>query len=299
LSRGARGFSLIEMMAVLVVIVGVTGVAISGYIDISSQNIRAADLTRDARRATAILDRVVLDLQAASLATKPEERDPLEHPWLFLAEARGSSEGADRLKFVIRGRAPTASQARASDLAQVAWFTKATAQGDLELLRWSFPRLPEGLEHNLPRDDDPGVFLAAEGLESFGVRFMDETGVWTDRWDSSALAHSSQLPLMAEVSVQMAPQDPGGEPSASFVRRMVLPLRPFDLEAQLAGRFDPADEGSKDEEGAEQADCLRVRDCIDASQLGPDLLEIILDLQDQCLEDVGVPPEAILAECQR
>lgn len=294
--RRHAGFSLIELMAVLVVIVAVTGVAISGYVDVSSQNIRAADFTRDARRATAILDRVARDLEAARLAVKPPERDPLEHPWLFLAEARGVSEGANRLKFVTRGEPPVASAARASDLAQVAWMTREAADGSLDLLRWSHPRLDEGLDRRLPRDDDEGVFLAAEGLASFGVRLMDEQGEWTDRWDSSSLADSSELPLVAEVSVQMAPHDPGDPPSEVFVRPVLLPVRPFSLEAQLGGEDEAEGDGEPKQE--ENAECLRVRDCIDAAALDGELMGIILELQDQCLSDVAVPPAAILPQCQ-
>jgi hypothetical protein len=155
----------------------------------------------------------------------------------------------------------------------------------------------------MPREDDPGVFLVAEGLERFGVRFMDETGEWTDRWDSSTLARSSQLPLVAEVTVQMAPLQPGDEPDEPYVRRVLLPMRPFDLEAQLSGNLGPGGGDEKDEDGdqegeGEDANCLRVRDCVDASLIGPELLGIILELQDQCIDDVGVPSDAILPSCR-
>lgn len=295
-ARRARGFTLIEMMAVVVVVLGVTGVAIAGYVDISSQNLRAAGLTRDARRATAILDRVARDLESARLTIKPEERDPLEHPWVFLAETRRSSEGADRLKFITLGQPPVASRAAASDLSQVAWLTRQTAEGDTELLRWSFPRLSEGLDRNFPRADDPGVFLVADGLEQFGVRFLDDAGEWTSRWDSSTLAQSSQLPLLAEISVAMAARDPGEPPSETFVRRVILPLRPIDLEARLKGTDAEGKEGEEDEEAED--DCLRVRDCVDLSLLTPDLLNVISDLNEQCLSDTGIPNEVLLPECR-
>ncbi|MBW2315933.1 MAG: prepilin-type N-terminal cleavage/methylation domain-containing protein [Deltaproteobacteria bacterium] len=294
-----RGFTLIEMMAVMVLVVAVTGVALNGYIGLSSQSLAAADLTRGARRATAVLDRVARDLEAARLVVKPAEMDPLEHPWVFLAEARGGSDGADRLKFVALGQMPIASSVAASDLAQVAWLTQTTADGTRELLRWSHPRLPEGLDRRFPRADDPGVFLVADGVEEFGVRFLDAEGRWTSRWDSSALVQSSQLPLVAEISVTMAPENSGDEPAGPFTRRVVLPMLPIDLAGRLGG--EEAAAGSEDDEG-EDENCLRVRDCIDAAALAlePLLANIVNDpsIQDQCLADTGIPASVLVEACQ-
>jgi len=252
------GFTLIEVLGVMVLLSGITAVAIRGFVDLSVQSRAAADLTRDARRAAGILDRVAADLEGAFLVVKPDARDPLEHPWLFLAEARGTDIGADRVKFVASGRTPAAARAAAGDLAQMAYWTRRTAEGDLELYRWTWPRLPEGLDRRFPREGDPGVFLVADGLADFGVRLRDEAGAWTDRWDSSTVARSSQLPLAAEIEVWMADRR-GGEPVGPFVRQVLLPLRPVDLAARLAGR-DPEDtgEGDDEEDGTGDEDCLRV-----------------------------------------
>jgi type II secretory pathway pseudopilin PulG len=296
----AGGFTLIEMLGVLLLLTLVFGVALDTYVDLSLQTRRASSFTRDARRATALLDRVGADLAAAVLAVKPEGRDPLQHPWLFLAEARGGT-GADRLKFVTAGRPPMASASHASDLAQVALLTAPAPDGSLELLRWSHPHLPDALDRSLPRADDPGVLLLAEGLERFGVRFLDEAGEWSDRWDSTALARSSQLPLAVEIEVSWAPQAPGEEPIGPYTRRVVLPLRPFDLEARLTGK-EPGAPGEQDEEDeekkAEEESCLRVRDCVDVRALPPDLMNVVFDLMDQCLSDTGIPDDVLLPECR-
>ena len=296
--RALAAFTLIEMMAVMVLVLAVTGVALNGYVDLAAQSLAAADLTRDVRRATAVLDRVARDLEAARLVVKPAEMDPLEHPWVFLAEARGGSDGADRLKFVTRGQQPVGGRSAASDLAQVAWLTRTSEDGTRELLRWSYPRLPDGLDRRFPRSDDPGVFLVAEGLEGFGVRFLDGEGQWNSRWDSSALVQSSELPEVAEISVSIASEEPNGTPSGPFTRRVVLPMRPLDLAERLGGQAG----GASDEEEERQGNCLRVRDCIDAGALGlvPGLTEIVLDpnIQDQCLRDTGIPDEILLPECR-
>jgi hypothetical protein len=290
------------MMAVTVLVLLVTGVALNGYVNLASQTRDAADFTRDVRRATAVLDRVARDLEAARLVVKPEEMDPLEHPWVFLAEARGGAEGADQLKFVTLGQPPRAGDLPASDLAQVAWITRIAADGTVALHRWSHPRLPEGLDRRLPRADDPGTFLVAEGLADFGVRFLGPEGDWTDRWDSSALVQSSQLPLVAEISVVMAPQYEGEPPAGPFTRRVVLPMPPIDLAARLSGEEGgPGADVDRDEDGDDEG-CLRVRDCIDAAALAlePLLADILNDpsLQDQCLEDTGIPPSVLQERCR-
>lgn len=288
------GFTLIEVLGVLLLMTLVFGVALDTYVDLSLQTRAASSFTRDVRRATALLDRVGADLAAAALATKPEGRDPLEHPWLFLAEARAGDVGADRLKFVTFGRPPIASASHASDLAQVALLTEANADGSLDLLRWSHPHLPEALDRRLPRADDPGVLLLAEGLERFGVRFLDEQGEWSDAWDSSALARASQLPLAVEIEVWWAGEPPAGP----YTRRVVLPLRPFDLEARLTGNA-PGTNGEQDEDDDEKDEaCLRVRDCVDVRALPPDLMNIVFELMDRCLSDTGIPADVLLAECR-
>jgi len=296
--RRVEGFTLIEMTAVTVLVLLVTGVALNGYVDLASQTRGAADFTRDVRRATAVLDRVARDLEAARLVVKPDAMDPLEHPWLFLAEARRGDLGAERLKLVTLGQAPQAADLPASDLAQVAWITRSVEDGTLELLRWSHPRLPDGLDRRFPRPNDPGVFLVAEGLDDFGARFLDAEGEWTDRWDSSALAQSSELPHAVEISVLMAPTDPGAPSVGPFTRRVVLPMRPMDLAARL-GTGEPGADG---EEEGDDEDCLRVRDCIDAAALAlePLLADIVNDpsIQNQCLGDTGIPASVLLEPCR-
>jgi len=206
------------------------------------------------------------------------------------------SEGADRLKLVTLGQEPMASQIAASDLAQVAWITRTTADGTRDLLRWSLPRLPEGLDRRFPRDDDPGVFLVAEGLEAFGVRFLDAEGAWVDRWDSSALVQSSQLPQVAEISVTLA----GDPPAGPYRRRVVLPMRPIDLAARLSGEEAAGGEDEEEEEGDES--CRRVAECIDPAALAlePLLADIVNDpsFQEQCVGDTGIPPEVLREECR-
>jgi len=262
--RPRRGFTLLEVLAVLFLTALVIGVALDFYVDLSNQSAHASEVTREVRRATGLLDRVARDLERTLLVQKPPEVDPLAHPYVFLAESRISSEGADRIKFVSR-QPGERSQRQTSELSMVAFMLRESEDGDgYELLRWSSPTLPESLDRDFPLPDDPGTLVLARGVHHFALRFLDEGGEWVSEWDSSQLLDSSTLPLAVEIEVAMEPlEDRLPEEAAELIyrRRVLLPVRPLDLVALLdpdAGAAGAGEEGDCDES-------LLVRDCVDES----------------------------------
>jgi hypothetical protein len=130
-------------------------------------------------------------------------------------------------------------------------------------MRWSSPRLPEGLDRTLPDDEDDGAQLLADGLAEFGVRFLDEAGDSVSAWDSSQIEESSALPVAADIEVVLLdpdwdPDDPTREPQR-FHRRVLLPARPLDFEEL----FDPTSlvsggpgEGGSPNDGNLDPECL-------------------------------------------
>ncbi len=251
MSRRRAAFTLLEVLAVVLLTAIVLGVALAFYVDLSRASARAADGTRNLRRATAVLDRVARDFERVVLVTKPEETDPLEHPWIFFGEKRRSGQGADRLKFVTRGHVPRSSAARESDLEVVGYSVRDAEDGaGVELLRFASPQLPDGLDREVPDDEEEGAAVLADGLAGFGVTFIDELGESVSAWDSSSLVQSSQLPTAVEIEVALAdPDDPEAEP-ATFRRRVLLPLRPLDLE-ELLDPNSAVGGGGEEEEGEE------------------------------------------------
>ena len=260
MSRERAAFTLLEVLAVVLLTALVIGVALDFTVDLSRASTRAVDGTRELRRAVSVLDHVARDLERTVLIRKTDDTDPLDHPWIFLAEARGSGTGADHLKFVTRGHRPRSTASRESDLEVVAYALRRAPDETLELVRWSSPQLPESLDREIPDDEDRGAMLLASDLAGFGVTFIDELGERVTSWDSSTLLQSGQLPTAVQIEVALANlDDPEAEPR-SFRRTVRLPLRPFDLQElldPLAPASGGAPEGEEEEtdEDAERVAC--------------------------------------------
>lgn len=314
--RTRHGFTLLELLAVLFLTGLVLWVATDFYVAFARATEAAADRTRGARRATAILDRVARELQGAVLLTKPPEADPLDHPWLFLAESGDGELGADRLKFVTRAARRRAGDEHVSDLAFVAYALRPAESGeDFELMRWHSPQLPESLDRRIPVEEDDGAELLADGVTAFGVRLLDEQGRWVSTWDSSTLVQSGKLPLAAEIRVAVR-ADPGAgsdletEDPPLYARRVRIPMRPVDLgallEAEAAAGGEPEEEA---EQAASEEGCRTVAECVDTGlvveSLGAEAGQILGSLASECFSDreaeirglLGATlPEAILCE---
>lgn len=292
-ARARAGFTLLEMLVVVGFTATLLTFAVAFYVDLTRGSAAATELVGRERRATALLDRVARDLEHAVLVKKPDARDPLEHPWLFLAESRDSPLGADRLKFDVRaGRAPATERA-SSDLSVVAWFALPGSDEGLELWRWASPRLPERLDREFPEPEAPGAHRVASGLAEFGVRLLGAEGSWSDAWDSSTLARSGELPLAAEITVAFPPEEaaPAGTAPREHTRRVLLRMRPLDLQERLGG--DPSgtgegegEDGEEGEEGADGDDSAGGGSCsgLTAGQCNPD---------PQALQALGIPPEVV------
>jgi Type II secretion system (T2SS), protein J/Prokaryotic N-terminal methylation motif len=250
------GFTLIEVLAVVLMTALLMGVALDFYVNLSNESTRASDLTGEGRRATALLDRLAHEIESARMVKKPPETDPLAHPWVFIADSRYSDIGADRLKFVVQHSTPSA-EGWAADVAMVAYVLRHAEDGDgYELMRWTQPGLPDHLDRDFPADGDPAEQVFVDGIESFGLRFLQEDGDWTDRWDSSQVVDSSELPLAVEIDVSFAPADPDAQDADAeptvYTRQVSLPVRPLDLVKLL----DPNTYAEGNGQGKTLADCV-------------------------------------------
>lgn len=255
-TRRSPGFTLIEVLAAIFLTSVVIGIALSFFMSLSRSTDAATVRTRDGRRALAVLDRVARDLRGAYLLAKPDGLDPLEHPWLFLAESQHSDAGADRLKFVTRNHRPRSPLDHGSDIAMVSWVVSPSQNGNgYALLRAIEPGLPDALEREFLPDGDPSYRVVAEGLSHFAVRLMGDAGGYQGTWDSSLLEESGTLPRAAEIEIAYLPVgeneetidlddfDLDDEEAATYATRVLLPMRAIDLEAML-------EQAEEDGEGA-------------------------------------------------
>jgi prepilin-type N-terminal cleavage/methylation domain-containing protein len=255
------GFTLIEVLAVVFLTGLVLGVAVDFYTDLSNANLRAAALTRNLRHATAVLDRVARDFQGTMYAMVPAGEDPLYHGWRFLGE-EGGDLGADRVLFVTTNHRPRTSDLHHSNYAAVAYITRQGEDGTLELLRSSRPHRPENGGLELPFEDDESLMLLAEGVHSFGVTFLADTGEQFSSWDSNSLVHSNQIPRAVEISLALQPDaraiDEFDEAPETFRRLVLLPMPAIDLVALLdplaAGAAGGDGTGDQDGDGVPDAD---------------------------------------------
>lgn len=267
--RLGAAFTLIEMMAVVVMTAAVLAVAVNFYLQTSRSSQAAVALASRSIRATYVLDRIARDLDGTVLIKPPPGTDPLANPWIFLAETDGTGP-ADHLKFQTRAIRPAADALHASDLATVSWWLASGPDGHSELLRSALPGLPDQLDRSFPRSDAEGVEDLANDVASFSVRLEDEKGQWSDAWDSSTIARSGTLPLAVEIQIAWPPA-PGQDTPEIFTRRVLLPLRPLDLQAALGeggpqqGQGQGADQGQDQGSSAQTGDqqqCVTVGQCV-------------------------------------
>jgi len=276
--NGTRGgFTLFEVLGV-VLITGITiGFATNYYIDLSRASNRASKNTREIRLGTSIIDRIARDFERVLLVDKPDETDPAAHPWLFIGETREADQGSDHIKFITRNYQPRRLAEHESDLLVVSYTVEPSDDGEsLELFRSTSPHLPESLDRSFPDPDGEATALLADGLASFGVTFYGDDGEPRDTWDSTTLVDSSSLPVAVEIAVAFVGSDDASadpEEGTSYRRHVLLPMRPLDLEllfdpeyylgGQNPGAADELGEsGAEGEERARRAR-LRVSDCLD------------------------------------
>ena len=231
----ARGFTLMETLAAVLMTSLVVTFAMSAYVQVADTAEQATLRLRDDLHATTILDRMADDLQSAVLLVKPDEVDPLRHPWYFVSESQSAFGGSDGVRFIGRRQRAYLDDEHSSDFAQIAYRIETDDEGLQTLYRQLAPGLPAEFEPAFPPIDDERSHVLGEGLSGFTLRFSNGDGEWVDAWDSTQLTQSSLLPISVEISFDMgSPGEASDEYGPRFQRRVVMPMMPLALDAMIA-----------------------------------------------------------------
>jgi type II secretory pathway component PulJ len=251
------GFTLLEVLAVVLLTALVIGVALDNYVNLTRATERASRHSLGVRRAVALLDRMARDFESVILVRKPAELDPESHPWLFTGEQRHSELGADRLKFITLAHRSRSSTAHVSDLLTVVYCLRSSEDGEsYDLLRWTSPRLPDPGSnlHDMPCDEDSGARLLSDSLYDFGVTFLGEAED-ARSWDSTQLVDSGELPQAVRIQLAFANDLPDRDPDAfedtPRIYSRTVPIRVLPLDREELHDPDSLVNGGEGIEGGE------------------------------------------------
>ncbi len=280
------GFTLIEVMAAVIIMAMLLTFGFQAYQGISNAYTRVSQGTSRERAARIVLDRVERELVGSVLVQREEGADPLLHPYFFWASPRMYAEmEGDELRFVTQ--TPLGSPgSRGAGLALVTYGSSPSQSGPgLALLRQEEalpPQLAKEIVWTAPQ-------IMVDNVAVFVARFTTEDGQAADGWDSTGVERLDQLPLSLVLTLSLYEQGVDGEfaPGPEYTRLVKLPVRPF--------RLSPGDA----EGGAQDADCgegISIGECLQAfadevAQASPALASAIEDARTQAGEGCWNPPE--------
>ncbi|MEO8177438.1 MAG: type II secretion system protein GspJ [Deltaproteobacteria bacterium] len=223
--RGARGFTLIELM-IAIGVLAMLSLLLYGAFDGLERTrtgvMRVNDRYHEGRGA---LQRIAYELSSAYLsAHAPPDQNLVAERTAFIGTHDSPAARVDFDCFCYRRYDKDAKE---SDQAEISYFGSPNpdGSGELDLGRRVSPRLDLEPEHG------GKVEVLATDLDSFELSYLDASNAqWTDKWDSTQpLGQHNRLPLQVRVSLLLK-----GGTKKSFEQR-AQPLR-FVTKVALALR---------------------------------------------------------------
>lgn len=279
--RRRAGFTLMEVMAAVLLTGIVVSIALAFQINLGSSMEGARERLRTERQAVALLDRMARDIAGAYFIVPSQGGQKAAEPWVFVStrDFAADDEKSDGLKFITRNYRPRALDEHASDLAVVAYFLNPMPDAPgYELLRWRSPHMPQSYDRSFPSPDDPAVDVVGEGVWHFGVSMIDRDGVEIPEWNSALGGARRGLPMAVRLEISMLDPnwqkqfddgefdadfdeyEPEEEPKV-FSKLVDLPLRPLDwtflakdLQAQATGDLNQGDDTNGGDDADDSAD---------------------------------------------
>lgn len=237
---GRSGFTLIEVMAAVVLSAIVITIAVSFQINLGSATDAARERLRTQRQAVALLDRLARDLASTYFISPSKRVIAGVNPWVFLTGRDFvDDDHSDKIKFITRNHQPQNLDGHASDLAVVAYYlTEEPDRPGYKLMRWRKIRMPMAYDASFPAPDNEYADVIGENLASFSLSMIDASGSEVPEWDSDRKRGKHSLPIAVRIKISMldpADLDPDYE-------------RDFDQEAEDEFDRDEFNDGYADEE---------------------------------------------------
>jgi len=244
--RTVRGFTMIEVLAAVLLTSIVISVAVSFQLNLGTTTTMARERLRTQRHAVALLDRISRDLAGAYFIAATDSAARKTNPWIFLSDRHFSEDGnADAIKFITRNYRPQDLDGHNSDLAVVAYYLNPMEDSrGYELMRWRQPHMPQVYDPTFPELDDPDADVVGENVAYFGLSMIDVTGAEVPEWNSSLKQGRAALPIGVTIEIAMLdPREINADPDADehddfdpddedetniYSKTVVLPLRPLD-----------------------------------------------------------------------
>ena len=284
------GFTLIEVMAAVVLSAIVMSIAVSFQINLGSAMDAARERLRTQRQAVALLDRLARDLASTYFIAPSERVKAGVNPWVFVTGRDfAADDKSDKIKFITRNYQPQNLDRHASDLAVVAYYlTEELDRPGYRLMRWRDTHMPEAYDPSFPAEDSPQSDIIGENLASFTLSLIDSGGAEVPDWNAMRKRGAKSLPVAVKIEISMLNQneiDPNYDPDAFedevddfedleidderdsdrkiYSKLVILPLRPLDwsfLESQTRtaltrnAALDASDEDDEDSDDEDDED---------------------------------------------
>lgn len=186
----AVGFTLLELLVALIVFAIMSAIAYGGLNRIFAVRERIDAENRKWRELTLVFGRLEEDIGQAVNRTYLDSFGTRKSALIGHAQLVGVDDA--NLSLIRMGAG--GSTGVAADMSRVGYRLR---EGRLELMQW--PAL------DLPPRAAPTIHVLMQEVQAFELAFMNEKGVWEDKWEPDAAA--SILPRAVQISLTLA----GGE----------------------------------------------------------------------------------------
>jgi len=252
MNGGRRGFTLIEVLVALVITaIVLTGVYASFTAVMDTRRRVEADAGID-MEPRLVLTRISREIESAFLVKRAEDAPPESRYTVFTgSQSEVAGHPGDKLSFSTFSHTKRGVDADESDQAIVEYTTEENEPGPevpggagtdrrrndgertLALLRREWRRIPPPGE---TQRAEPRAIALVDDVQGFRVRFRDDEGEWTDRWDSTEVRTLDLLPAAVEITLTL--RDGAGR-DRDYVTVTAPKIPPYEREGPAAGDQGP------------------------------------------------------------